>query len=95
VEPGLIHDGTDPCQRKIAASERIPEQDIVPASARVRPSSTRMSVVLPAPLGRGSRRRILGDKELHAVDRDVLPKRLVRPWVSTAHCPSRTCAAYR
>ena len=53
VEPGLVDDGPDPRQRHVAMlrGTGYPSSDIVPASAWVSPSSTRMSVVLPAPLG--------------------------------------------
>ena len=52
VEPGLVDDGPDPRQRHVAVpGTGYPSSDIVPASAWVSPSSTRMSVVLPAPFG--------------------------------------------
>ena len=52
VEPGLVDDGADPGQSGGAMpGYPVAEQCMVPASALVSPSSTRMSVVFPAPLG--------------------------------------------
>ena len=53
VEAGLVHDRPDPGQGHVTVPRDTawPSRDMVPASAWVRPSSTRISVVLPAPLG--------------------------------------------
>ena len=80
VEPGLVDDRTDSGQGLVAmVGDRVPSSDIVPASAWVSPSSTRMSVVLPAPLGPDSQRRIPGDEELDAVHGDVVTESLGQP----------------
>jgi hypothetical protein len=53
VEPRLLHDARDARQRGLAVGQRIAPEDsrIVPAPGRTRPSSMRIVVVFPAPLG--------------------------------------------
>ena len=53
VEAGLVDDGADAGQRHVrgVVGTLWPSSDMVPESAWVRPSSTRISVVLPAPFG--------------------------------------------
>ncbi len=57
-----------------------------PASACVSPSSTRISVVLPAPFGpRYPNAQPRGTSSSTSFTATFSPKRFVRPWVSTAH----------
>src|SRR5580658_95515 len=59
---------------------------MLPASASVRPSSTRISVVLPAPFGpRYPKAQPLGTRRSTLLTATLAPKRFTSPWVSTAH----------
>ena len=63
-----------------------PSRDMVPASAWVSPSSTRISVVLPAPFGpRYPKAQPRGTRSSTSFTATLSPNRLVSPWVSTAH----------
>ena len=67
-----------PCRD--AGGPGVPSRDIVPASAWVSPSSTRMSVVFPAPFGtQVAEGASPGDEQLDAVDGDVVPESLGQP----------------
>jgi hypothetical protein len=90
VEAGFVDGGPDASQGAVAVpGDCLPRRDMVPASARVSPRSTRISVVLPAPFGprypnalpRGTRSSTLSTATLS-------PNRLLRPCVSTAQSPS-------
>ena len=71
-----------------------PSSDIEPASAWVNPSSTRISVVLPAPFGpRYPNAHPRGIRRSTPLTATLTPNRFVNPRVSTAHVWSTFCMA--
>ena len=79
VEARLLDDRTDPGQRlgALLPAPACPSSRISPAVAGVRPSSTRISVVLPAPFGPRNPNAHAGrDAQVGAVQRDPVAEPL-------------------
>ena len=95
MEARLLDDRTHPLERVTAPlGDGHAEQAHLPAVAGVRPSSTRMSVVLPAPLGpRNPNATPAGTRRSALSSATRSPNVLVRPLVSTTSRSTRSLSA--